>query len=358
VGVFLLMFPGRNGWRVLAKSLREAWEREVLPAAQLHLLVHHPDDWQPDTWRDALGEALPLLRGLHWCGGRNRFARYNNALVDKKPWDNYYHKSFSMLALAEYHSYEYMVSLDDDVLLPPSALAYLIQSGQQGDSLNCGIVSPLLQNGVPSVELFTEEFLSPLEQHMLYKCFGESSADYIGERFPELEPLPRPWSGFSWYRRVKEMNRTNALAHKGLHPVRGNSSCMEVALALALSHLESEWPKWRTDHVLIADEQRLYPYFCNNAYLVRTDLYNEVIRQPDLWQGGSDEEPLNALMNDRGLPACFVSGSFGIHPAYSTHERHLDMENTAVALVLGVNGSANVTWISIQNDVVSVEPYP
>eukprot|EP00415_Alexandrium_ostenfeldii_P004475 UN4475 len=242
-----------------------------------------------------------------------------------------------------------MVSLDDDVLLPPSALAFLTRSGPPGDDLNCGVVSPLLQNGVPSVELWAEEFPNPSERLSLYQCFGESSADYIGDHYPELEPLPRPWNGYDWYKRVKDLKQDSKLAHKGLHPVRSNTSCMEVALALALEHLDVEWSKWHTDHALIADTMHIYPYFCNNAYLVRTDLYSEIIRQPDLWQGGADEEHLNSVMRARGLPACFISGSFGIHPAYSTPERHLDMENPAVSLVLALDGAYDLSWITVAN---------
>merc|ERR1712176_313273 len=105
------------------------------------------------------------------------------------------------------------------------------------------------------------------------------------------------------------MGRGSYLAHKGLHPVRSNDTCMESALGLAFTHLAQEWPRWRTDHFLFADYGNLFPYFCNNAFLTRTEVYKEVIARPDLRLG--EEEQLNRVIDDRGLPKCFISGSFG-----------------------------------------------
>ena len=41
-------------------------------------------------------------------------------IFELKPVDNYYNKAFTMLGLAELHGYRHIVSIDDDVLTPPT----------------------------------------------------------------------------------------------------------------------------------------------------------------------------------------------------------------------------------------------
>merc|ERR1712050_568883 len=105
-------------------------------------------------WREVLGVASPILGGFHFCHGYNRYPTYNRKLMKKKARDNYYNKIFVMLTIAVRNGYEYVVSLDDDVMLPPSTLAALLGSGPWADDAGCGAVLPLTQNGIPSVEMF------------------------------------------------------------------------------------------------------------------------------------------------------------------------------------------------------------
>merc|ERR1712107_320062 len=105
-------------------------------------------------------------------------------------------------------------------MLPPSTLAFLVGSGALADARGCGIVSPLLQNGVPSVEMFAEEFLDTYARNALYECFADSSAEFMGVNNTELEPLPQPWDPVQWNEKVQTQARNHWLAQKGLHPVR------------------------------------------------------------------------------------------------------------------------------------------
>eukprot|EP00927_Polykrikos_kofoidii_P043504 TRINITY_DN37570_c0_g1_i1.p1 TRINITY_DN37570_c0_g1~~TRINITY_DN37570_c0_g1_i1.p1 ORF type:complete len:497 (+),score=56.93 TRINITY_DN37570_c0_g1_i1:54-1544(+) len=322
VGVFLLRSLGREMWRMLAKSLMLAWSVGSLASARLHVLVHQMETWDPEAWRKALGPGAPhLFGGLHWCGGPNRFHSDATRLDN-----NYLHKVFTMLTLAVHLNYTYLTSLDDDVLLPASALAYLVNSGPEADSRGCGLVVPLLQNGVPSAETWAETFLDVESRETLYRCFSGSSARWVTDSYSVLEPLPTPWNGFEWYNRLaRRLNQTN----RGVHPVRGNETCMSLSLSFALGLVANEWPRWRTDHSLLVDVEHRYPYVVNYAFLIRTDRYKETIDLPWL-DGASDEVPLNLMLLEQRLPSCFVSGSFGVHPAYSTHSNYKVMEHLAL----------------------------
>eukprot|EP00929_Paragymnodinium_shiwhaense_P092387 TRINITY_DN52269_c0_g2_i1.p1 TRINITY_DN52269_c0_g2~~TRINITY_DN52269_c0_g2_i1.p1 ORF type:complete len:557 (-),score=58.36 TRINITY_DN52269_c0_g2_i1:9-1478(-) len=340
-GLFLFMSFGRAYWRTLCNSIRRAWkmtawhiaphpglsadelskaQQGLLLRARLHVMVHQVETWNAQAWRQALGEAAPALGGLHWCDGPNRFKKARR--LD----NNYIHKMYTMIALSEKMNYKYITCLDDDVLLPASALAFLVASGPDADAYGCGVVLPLFQNGIPSTELWAETFLDGYSAYKLYECFEGSSARWLSSPYKELEPLPKPWHGADWYKRLEErLGQVN----KGVHPVRGNNTCMGMALDMALALVVFEWPKWREDLRLFKDHTRMFPYFVNYAFTMRADLYAEAIETSDL-EGGSDEEPLNMFLKRKKMPMCFVANSFGIHPAYSTHPDRAELETRAL----------------------------
>ena len=50
--------------------------------------------------------------------------------------------------IARKNGYSYILSLDDDVLMPASAMAFLAKVGDESRARGCGVVAPLLQNFV------------------------------------------------------------------------------------------------------------------------------------------------------------------------------------------------------------------
>jgi len=158
-----------------------------------------------------------------------------------------------------------------------------------------------------------------------------------------------------------------------MHPVRHNYTCLSLALQYALEKAPQEWSRWRTDMRLMRDMQGVFPYFCNNAWLMRAELYNKVL---DLFfhaTGGAslkqaskaftseqfskffrsafmlsshvnpnDEELMNRVVrNTPELGFCALKHSFGIHPAYNIHPHWRnpfdDMAGEAVLLSLHVS---------------------
>merc|ERR1712232_677429 len=114
----------------------------------------------------------------------------------------------------------------------------------------------------------------------------------------DLGPAIRPWDPAKFYAKVRKRFAGESRFHsKGLHPVRSNDTCMNLSLELALERLEDEWTRWHFDHSLYVDKNLTYPYFCNNAFLVRRDLYQSIIDHPDLpIMGGADETMLNRVL--------------------------------------------------------------
>merc|ERR1712217_817836 len=107
---------------------------------------------------------------------------------------------------------------------------------------------------------------------------------------------------------------------------------MELALTMALELVEAVWNR-PADTMLMVDNSHVFPYLCNNVFLMRTDLYRDVVQDPRLINGGADEAMLNKMLAERGMPICQIAGSFGIHPAYSTHGRKTVLEGYALAVI-------------------------
>lgn len=348
VGIFLLQSPGHHMWKVQAASLRRAWSAGWLGFASLHVMVHHLWDWRPEAWRDALREASTLLRGLHWCGGYNRYPEYNPRLMQMRGrmMDNYWNKVFTMTRIARLRGYRFLVSLDDDVMLAPSTLAALAASGPALERGGCGVVAPLTQNGIPSVELWADAWLGPEAKRRLFSCFSGSSGRFCGQHCcresDSAEPgrrqaagpfqVPSPWDVAVWYRQVAE---ATAVGQRQLHPVRGNLTCMTLALELALELLPGAWLDWGR-HGILADWNRSFPHLCNNAFLMRTDRYAEVVGHPEI-DARTDEVTMNRVLHEGDGPMCFLSHSFGVHPAWGTFgsDKKTELEDWALSSIIG-----------------------
>merc|ERR1712151_838980 len=159
-----------------------------------------------------------------------------------------------------------------------------------------------LQNGIPSVEQWIQTWLKEDEADELYKCFSESSGRYCDlqcceeaeeGRFVEFD-VPSPWDPVAWYQQVRDRMD---IAHRHFHPIRGNLTCMEVALKFALEKLNERWLELHI-HDLWKDDERIYPYLCNNAFLMSTERYHQVISHKDLRFGGTDEVTVNRVLED------------------------------------------------------------
>ncbi|CAK9016787.1 Uncharacterized protein SCF082_LOCUS13338 [Durusdinium trenchii] len=336
VGVFLLQSPNTIVWQFLPKTIEDVWHH--FQDFRLHVLLHQLSDWDPHLWRKHLGVAFPVFGGLHWCGSVNRYPGFNRQLAESRKSDNYFNKIFMMLAIAEHQGFEWIVSVDDDVFLPPFSFMSLVRSGPMADKRGCGVVLPLTQNGIPSTETFARHWLSAPDRGQLFRCFSQSSGQFCrdgslmhccrgGEAVDAKEipavPIPEPWNEVEWYNSVAERFELRWWKN---HPVSGNLTCMILALNLALKGLDQKWfrPIWDVDS-LVVDRELKYPYFANNVFLMRTDRYVRVIEHPDCCHG-TDERMMNQLLREEKAPLCFETQSFGIHPAWGNFGQ--TMKNT------------------------------
>eukprot|EP00931_Biecheleriopsis_adriatica_P078890 TRINITY_DN52305_c0_g1_i1.p1 TRINITY_DN52305_c0_g1~~TRINITY_DN52305_c0_g1_i1.p1 ORF type:complete len:503 (+),score=60.26 TRINITY_DN52305_c0_g1_i1:46-1554(+) len=337
VGLFLALSPHRSS-SVLVQTLRYAYRLNLLPRVRLHVLVHTLSDWQPEEFEASLVEAGSLLGGFHWCEGVNRYYNYNPGLLKNEYWlrDNYFHKMYVALTVAVFEGFTYFASLDDDVMLSPSTMSWLLMSGPHADKEGCAITAPLLQNNPGSVELWAEHWLNESARSRLFNCFAGCSGYFCRPEYLACSgssknsfkvPVPSPWSASDFYEHVQELASPE---DRVVHPVYSNSTCTDLALALALDIVPDTW---MTVHTPIVKPMvgHQYTYIRNNAYLSRTDFYTTVIRHPGNFGMTRDELALNIVMKEQNKTLCFLEHSFGIHPAWSVHgaQKLRNMERNA-----------------------------
>eukprot|EP00913_Durusdinium_trenchii_P017863 g16787.t1 len=152
-------------------------------AGELHMLLANfrPDralevelaPYRPSSKAQHLGVAFPVFGGLHWCGSVNRYPGFNRQLAESRKSDNYFNKIFMMLAIAEHQGFEWIVSVDDDVFLPPFSFMSLVRSGPMADK---------------------RQFCR--DGSLMHCCRGGEAVD--AKEIPAV-PIPEPWNEVEWY---------------------------------------------------------------------------------------------------------------------------------------------------------------
>ena len=316
------------------------------------------------AWRHALGcelddidargsdnDASWLLGGVHEIMPR--------MIPNHASHGNYMRKIYAAVSISLTQSYSHLISLDDDVLLPPATLAFMIDetaepqgamasaavssSSQEGDSSgdstegSCAVLTPTLSTGIPTVELWCQHFLQPWEKAFVEKCFaGSSLADWGGYHghLSSFKDVPdalltslQPWSAQAHYRRLQDaadiLIKEQPIPSLGLgiHPVRWNRTCTEAVNEFVLRHIYSQFlpplpssttaapgphrPEKRespqSPRTLFVQRPPVgtYPYLCNSVWMARVDdVVFDVLLHGDRFLGWShpfDEAPMNLV---------------------------------------------------------------
>ena len=166
---------------------------------ELHVLVTYQKEYAVEIERWEPYCPPQWWGGVHVCNdGVNPYSpRVRNHQ------GNYMHKIFHGLHLCEMHSLPFFVSLDDDVLVSPPALSFMLRSAHGAfsnatDGMGCSTLSPSLSTGIPSTDMFIDAFFTPQQRKLAHECFSSSTIpdDFIFQTgFDVLNPMPSPVSG-------------------------------------------------------------------------------------------------------------------------------------------------------------------
>ena len=234
---------------------------------------------------------------------------------------------------------KYSCKLDDDVFLPRHVWDYMIDNLGAITHKN-PILAPILTNGMPSVELFVEDFLNEEDRNTAYGMFlqqwdrpknsaipvnlwglnyesinnkissmtkwdGREYWDFVASADIKWETNPVPW----YYFQVR-----------GVHPARFS---LAYNLFIARKVFENRQKFFgKNDYYLDTYEA---PYFTNNVFMCETSFWRNSL---PLFDDGWDEGQLSLRVSMDKASILYVRNGFGIHMAYGMTEGQKIIERT------------------------------
>ncbi|KAJ1460252.1 hypothetical protein M885DRAFT_612882 [Pelagophyceae sp. CCMP2097] len=348
VGVFVLQsvssrsYVEQDGALALAFRAVHAADSALARTARLHVLVHERGEAKiADEWVKHLGAAAAADV---WGGCHSERV----GALPRSPADgNYLRKALAMVAMSRRRGYETLVSLDDDVLFAPAALAALLRTapaavfdpapGAGGNG--CAMLTPIISSGIPTAEAFADDFLSGPDRIALDDCFaGAWCAELEAHDAAAVaagEAPPRPSGG-----EERRELAASPLAHArwletsgdgvrpvgaGVHPVRWNATCAALSLAAASKHIEAHFDAVGAG----VDRVEAFgaggaPYMCNSAWATTPGRLLEVLVQVERFDFTHpfDEAAMSKFwLHERSAKLCVLREAFVLHPSYGAIDK-------------------------------------
>jgi hypothetical protein len=208
---------------------------------------------------------------------------------------------------------EYSCSMDDDILISNYLWDYIIENIKILDDEKNLFISPLISNGIPSVDLFLEDFCDDNQINIMHNIFKNTYIDnFWGVDYSNLNVKSDKWDG-SFYDRVKTINHH----YKGIHPIRVSLDAhVEMAKIICNNY----------NKILEPNNYRLecyqFPYFCNSFFFIKTKTWKKIIEDKSLFRDEYDEVPLNLYKEKNNLNMVLIRNGYCIHMAYNTINHH------------------------------------
>jgi hypothetical protein len=234
--------------------------------------------------------------------------------------------------IAQQTNHKYSCKWDDDVFVNHDVWNFMIDNVEVVDSPDVSILTPCLSNGMPSVDMFIEDFLTEEEAKTAYDicirdnvqlgifgCNYQSLYDYVKNT--------KKWDGRAYWNKVVSIDPTLNKAGlpwyysivKGVHPARFS---YDFNMLIA-KHAESNLDKLKNSSNLYLQKGYPTPYLCNNLFIASTQFY---IDSQELFFDHWDEGQINMLSQNRGQNPAFVRNCYGIHMAYGCTNRQKEIE--------------------------------
>uniref|UniRef100_A0A6C0J8B0 Uncharacterized protein n=1 Tax=viral metagenome TaxID=1070528 RepID=A0A6C0J8B0_9ZZZZ len=264
---------------------------------------------------------------------------YNDCLADSRfsymvktfdPDNNYMNKIRFTIDFAETNQIPYIVKHDNDIIMCTSVYDYIFEQRSLLDDPAKLAITPTLTSGIPTCDIFIEDYLTDEEKTYMYGLFKAHSFQSMwGGDYRSLNKYTidsEEWSSAEFYEGVR------ALTHyyKGIHPVRVNEK--------ALTELNKLVHKYRNvilnPDSYILHEDTTSPYFCNSIYCIRRDIYKQIVNAKELFVDAFDEVPLNKWRDLYSRSIVIVRRGTAIHFMYNCIPNYLQREADAVQTLL------------------------
>jgi hypothetical protein len=227
---------------------------------------------------------------------------------------------------------EYISKWDDDVFINRHVWDYMIENVNILDDERYYTLCPIFGNGIPSAELFVEDFLNEQQKEYVYEIFIKDGIHPTiwGCNYVELNNYIKSltkWDGREYWRVVEAHDQTKNTnlpwyfnRAKGIHPARFSELYNRFILEYTIQNSEKVFSKGN----YYLDTNYFTPYWCNNLFISKTKFYIESQNEFfDHW----DEGQMNMLGHKRNQVPVYVRNSFGIHMAYGCTVNQKEIEN-------------------------------
>jgi hypothetical protein len=246
------------------------------------------------------------------------------------PQSDYLPKVRYAIEYAKKYNHKYIFKYDSDVLIPSYTLDFIVENLSTLDNKDVLTISPLISNGIPSVEYFIDDFLDKNEaeevRREFKKCIFQTQGGIM-----DYTPLnsctiynQSDWSGEKYYDALNSYmdglvdignGRTPqnySKFYRGMHPVRhgfGNYTLNDFIIKKKENfYLKKECYWSENTHC----KQLVAMCFC-----ILTENYDRIMNRENLTIDGCDEIPINRFGWNNNLKHLLARNGYGIHIIYN-----------------------------------------
>lgn len=223
--------------------------------------------------------------------------------------------------------YDYTIKLDDDIIVSANSLISLIDSVKHINDKNV-LTTPLVSTGIPTVELFMNEIFDDEIIQIFNRMCIETKIPkegiwpgYTGDKYLTLNKHRDSWPD-NFYTDVESLD----IDRKGIHPVRISEPIQSFINKNLLD--KNVLNKIRNSNQY--EPTTINSYFCNSVFLIKTDIWADILHRRELYVDDFDEVPINKFVKQNNLNMLTLKGCYAIHPYYNTVSNHLQLESLFV----------------------------
>jgi hypothetical protein len=246
------------------------------------------------------------------------------------PQSNYMPKVNYAIDYAKNNNFNFILKYDSDVLLPSYTIDQIFENiGLLNEDSNLTL-SPLISNGIPTVEYFIDDFFSQEEAKIIREEFKKCEF-HKQEGIMDYRPLNSLtinnndlWDGEKYYDLLNSYieslidignGRTPenySKFYRGMHPIRhgfGNYILNDMIISKKELFFSEKECRIQYDQRC---RQLVAMCFC-----IKTKVYDRIINQENLIIDGCDEVPINRFGWSNNYNHLLIRNGYGIHIIYN-----------------------------------------
>lgn len=219
----------------------------------------------------------------------------------------------------------YSIKLDEDIFISPRSWDHFIENLSCLDAKGHSVLTLPLQNGIPTCEIFLDDYLDDAARAPLYQAM----ADFQFGWFWGIDYTSLRWNRSDFYEQVRRLETPL----KGVHPVRFSLE-LQKAINAAIFAQPAKFLEPNGSHL----EEIAAAYFCNSVFAIRTSNWRQVceVSSDSFPAGGFDEVPLNQFIYRTGGKLHCLRGLFGLHALYRLGQHEWPYEQWLGEQILGL----------------------